>query len=211
MGGERKPFLELAGHPVLRLSIAPFLAHPQTAAIAIALGEADLRDPPGWLGALDQRICLVAGGATRTDSVRVALEALPDDLELVAIHDAARPLVTLDIIDRCLAVVAPDCGAVAGWPAVDTLKEVDSSDGVLRTPNRDRIWHAHTPQVFPFSMAREAYRRAAEEGATDTDDSALVERIGGKVKMVAGSPFNLKITRTEDLALAEALLRNRAG
>jgi 2-C-methyl-D-erythritol 4-phosphate cytidylyltransferase len=207
MGGIRKPFLELGGNSVLRLSLSPFLEHPQVAAVTVALGTEDLEDPPDWLCELDPRIRLVAGGTTRSDSVRRALAALPENLDLVAIHDGARPLVTREIIDRCLAAVGPNRGAVAGWPAVDTLKEVNSEESILGTLDRARIWHAHTPQVFPFQLALDAYRAALEDGVTDTDDSALVERIGGEVVMVHGSPFNLKITRPEDLALAELILR----
>jgi 2-C-methyl-D-erythritol 4-phosphate cytidylyltransferase len=91
---------------------------------------------------------------------------------------------------------------------VDTLKEVAPGDKavIVGTPDRGRIWHAHTPQLFPVSLLREAYRRAVEEGVEDTDDSALVERIGGEVVMIPGSPFNLKITQPEDLSVADLLL-----
>lgn len=206
MGGVRKPFMELAGKPILLWALQPFLRQPRVRALAIALGEEDAESPPDWLMALDGRIRVVAGGATRGDSVRAALDALPLDVELVAVHDAARPLVTGEILDRCLASVGPRRGAVAGWPAVDTLKEVAWGGRIVGTPNRDRIWHAQTPQVFPRSILVEAYRKAQEEGISDTDDSSLVERMGGEVVMVSGSPFNLKVTRPEDLPMAELLL-----
>ena len=206
MGGVRKPFMELAGKPILLWSLQPFLQHPRVRALTVALGEEDAESPPDWLLTLDDRIRVVSGGATRGDSVRAALDALPVEIDLVAVHDAARPLVTGDILDRCLASVGPGQGAVAGWPAVDTLKEVAWGGRIVGTPNRDRIWHAQTPQVFPRSILVEAYRRAREEGISDTDDSALVERIGGEVVMVSGSPFNLKVTRPEDLPMAELFL-----
>jgi 2-C-methyl-D-erythritol 4-phosphate cytidylyltransferase len=159
-------------------------------------------------GAFRRKVAIkvVRGGETRGDSVRAALSALPEQIAVVAVHDAARPLVTGEIIDRCLAGVGPGRGAVAGWPAVDTLKEVAWGGRIVGTPNRDRIWHAQTPQVFPIDLLRRAYEDAAQNGVTDTDDSALVERIGGEVVMVSGSPFNLKVTRPEDLPLAELLL-----
>lgn len=206
MGGARKPFLELAGRPVLLWSLAPFLEHPDVAVVAVALGPEDVDDPPRWLLDLDPRIQVVRGGATRTGSVRNALESLPGSIRVAAIHDAARPLLTRRILDACLAAVGPRRGAVAGWPAVDTLKSVGGHHLVEFTPDRSRIWHAHTPQLFPFGLALQAYRTAAEEGVEDTDDAALVERIGGEVVMVPGSPFNLKITRPEDLILAELIL-----
>jgi 2-C-methyl-D-erythritol 4-phosphate cytidylyltransferase len=206
MGGVRKPFLDLSGKPLLLWALRPFLQHPQVVAVVVALGESDFETPPDWLVEADPRIQVVSGGETRGDSVREALKALPESVEVVAVHDAARPLVTGEIIDRCLAEVGPARGAVAGWPAVDTLKEVAWGGRIVGTPNRDRIWHAQTPQIFPRDLLWKAYQKAQEDGVTDTDDSALVERIGGEVVMVSGSPFNLKVTRPEDLPLAEFFL-----
>lgn len=207
MGGIRKPFMDLSGQPLLLWALRPFLQHPQVTSVAVALGETDFEAPPTWLTQADPRIQVVRGGETRSDSVRAALEALPDSVDVVAVHDAARPLVTGEIIDRCLAEVGPGRGAVAGWPAVDTLKEVEWGGRIVGTPNRDRLWHAQTPQLFPRELIVRAYQEAQKAGITDTDDSALVERIGGEVIMVSGSPFNLKVTRPEDLPLAELFLR----
>lgn len=215
MGGVRKPFLELRGEPLLLHALRPFLDHPQVAGVVVALGEEDAHDLPDWLGTLDARVTVVPGGRTRGDSVRAAIRALPTGVDLVAIHDAARPLVTRAILDRCVDAVRADRGAVAGWPAVDTLKrvegEADRVATVAGTLVRREIWHAHTPQVFPREMIVAAYEAAAEAGVDDTDDAALVERMGGKVVMVPGDPWNLKVTRPEDLALAEFLLGGGAG
>ncbi len=211
MGGVRKPFLELGGEPMLLHSLRPFLKHPMVTSVAVALGEEDLRDPPSWLRNQDPRVTLVPGGANRGDSVRAALEALPRSVDLVAIHDAARPLVNEAILDACIQAVGSNRGAVAGWPAVDTLKMVGAENRISRTLARAEVWHAHTPQVFPRDLILRAYRAAAADGVGDTDDAALVERIGGTVVMVAGSPWNLKVTRPEDLALAEFLLGRGAG
>lgn len=211
MGGIRKPFLELRGEPLLAWALRPFLQHPRVTAVAVALGREDSESPPSWLTHLDPRVRLVAGGATRGDSVRAALDALPGDVDLIAVHDAARPLVTREIIDRCFAEAGEGRGAVAGWPAVDTLKEVDADRRILATPDRARIWHAQTPQVFPRALLVEAYLRAKELGLTDTDDAALVEKIGGEVVMVAGGAGNLKVTRPEDLLLAEFFLGSGSG
>ena len=207
MGGVRKPFMELGGVPLLLRSLRTFLGHPLVEAVIVALGEDDFLSPPSWLREADARVGLVRGGATRGESVLAALEALPRTVEVVAVHDAARPLVTRAIIDRCLERIGPGRGAVAGWPAVDTLKEVDAEGRIVGTPARDRIWHAQTPQVFPRELILRAYREAARSGLTETDDAALVERIGGEVVMVPGSSSNLKITLPGDLALAEVLLR----
>jgi 2-C-methyl-D-erythritol 4-phosphate cytidylyltransferase len=211
MGGIRKPFMELRGLPLLSWALRPFLEHPRVTAIAVALGKADFHEPPAWLTELDPRIRIVPGGATRGDSVAAALDALPGSVDVVAVHDAARPLVTREIFDRCLEAVGVGRGAVAGCPAVDTLKEVDEEGRIVATPDREKIWHAQTPQVFPRALLLEAYRRAKSEGLSNTDDAALVERIGGEVVMVRGAPGNLKVTRPEDLPLAELYLELGKG
>ncbi|MBT8395852.1 MAG: 2-C-methyl-D-erythritol 4-phosphate cytidylyltransferase [Gemmatimonadetes bacterium] len=209
MGGARKPFLELAGEPLLLHSLRPFLEHPQLGSVVIALGAQDHGSPPSWLKELDPRVRLVLGGASRGESVWCALQALPTSVDLVAVHDAARPLMDRSIIDRCLEAVGPTRGAVAGWPAVDTLKTVEPDNTVSETLTRARIWHAQTPQIFPRDLLFRAYESAMSVGISDTDDAALVERLGGEVRMVPGSPENLKVTRPEDLPLAEHYLRQR--
>ena len=206
MGGVRKPFLELEGEPVLIHALRPFLRHPAVVSVAVALGAEDMGAVPEWLPALDPRIGVVRGGASRWESVRNALAALPDDLDVVAVHDAARPLVSEAVVARCIELAAIGEGAVAGCPAVDTMKEVDDDGRVVSTPDRSSLWHAHTPQVFPAEVARRAYA-GPESGATD--DSMLVERLGPTVRMVNGGPENLKVTVPGDVALAEAILRNR--
>ncbi len=211
MGGLRKPFLELLGEPILLRSLRPFLVHSQVVSVAVALAPEELQDPPDWLTGIDPRLLLVPGGASRSESVWSALQALPESLDVVAVHDAARPLVTTEIIDRCLDAVGEDSGAVAGWPAVDTVKQVGEGDRVISTLPRSQVWHAQTPQVFPRDLLLRAYREAMLIGISDTDDSALVERIGGRVQMVPGSPSNLKVTRPGDLHLAEHFLRHNAG
>jgi 2-C-methyl-D-erythritol 4-phosphate cytidylyltransferase len=203
MGGRRKPFLELHGEPVLLHALRPFLSHSAVVALRVALSPDDAADPPDWLRGLDPRVGIVPGGATRSASVKAALDAL-GDVDVVLVHDAARPLVTTAIIERCIAATAAGDGAVAGWPASDTLKVVDAERRVQATPDRTRIWHAQTPQAFPAELLRRAY--AAWDAREATDDATLVERVGGRVVMVEGSATNLKVTRPEDVAIAEAIL-----
>lgn len=204
MGGVRKAFLELEGEPVLVHALRPFLAREDVTAVVVALAPGDALEPPGWLTGLDPRIRVVAGGSTRSESVRNAVLALPDDVGVVVVHDAARPLVSADTLARCVEVASGGEGAVAGSPAVDTLKEVGEDGMVLDTVDRSRFWHAHTPQAFPAGLAFHVYGRG---GAEATDDAALVERAGGRVRMVDGGRWNLKVTRPEDVPVAEALLR----
>lgn len=208
MGGVRKPFLRLADEPVLVHALRPFLAEPRVCAVVVALGPEDADDPPEWLRQLDGRVLVVPGGETRGDSVRRAIEALPDDVDVIAVHDAARPLVSTAVVSACIDVAAAGEGAVAGCPAVDTMKRVDGDALVTGTPDRSSLWHAHTPQVFPADLVRRAYASGA---ASATDDAALVEGIGGRVRMVDDGGWNLKVTRPGDVAVAEALLRAREG
>ncbi len=205
MGGLRKPFVELAGEPVLRHALRPFLSEPRVVAVVVALAPDAAAEPPAWIIDLDGRVKVVAGGDTRTDSVRNAILALPHDVDIIAVHDAARPLVTQAMISECIDIAAEGRGAVAGRPAVDTIKRVDKQGRVVDTPSRVAMWHAHTPQVFPADLLRRAY----EGAGSGTDDSALVESVGGKVQMVDGGSTDIKLTRPEDIPIAEAILAAR--
>jgi len=208
MGGVRKVFLELAGRPVLAHALRPFLEEDRVVAVVVALAQDDAASPPAWLTGLDARITVVAGGATRTRSVRAAIAALPDDVDVIAVHDAARPLLTRALVTECVDLALEGFGAVAGSPAVDTMKVVDASGTVVETPDRTALWHAHTPQVFPARALRAAYADEAVEG---TDDAALIERNGSglRVKMVDDGAANLKVTRPTDVPFAEAVLAGR--
>ena len=208
MGGVRKPFLLLAGEPVLVHALRPFLSDPRVVAVAVTLAEEDAASPPEWLLSLDARVSVLAGGDTRTESVRLAIEALPRDVTVIAVHDAARPLVSTEVVAECIDLAATGVGAVAGCPAVDTIKEVDEQRRVVATPDRATLWHAQTPQVFPAELLRRAYRKA---GASATDDAALVERAGGTVRMIDAGRTNMKVTGRGDVALAEAHLANVAA
>ena len=205
MGGLRKPFLELGGEPVLHHALRPFLSEPRVVAVVVALAPDDAAEPPAWITDLDGRIGVVAGGETRTDSVRNAILALPDDVDIIAVHDAARPFVTQAMIRECIDIAAEGRGAVAGCPAVDTMKRVDELGRVVNTPSRVAMWHAHTPQVFPADLLRRAY----EGDGSGTDDSALVESVGGEVQMIDGGSTDIKLTRPEDIPIAEAILAAR--
>ncbi len=206
LGGALKPLLQLAGEPLLVHALRPFLADPRVRSVVVAFGPDDVTDAPGWLNSLDERIRLVPGGRTRAHSVRNALEATPPDVDVVVVHDAARPLAPADVVSACIGIAAGGEGAVAGCPAVDTIKEVDGEGRVVSTPDRSRLWQAHTPQAFPAEVLRRAYRG---DMADATDDASLVERLGVTIRMVDAGPTNLKVTRPGDLVLAEAILRGR--
>jgi 2-C-methyl-D-erythritol 4-phosphate cytidylyltransferase len=211
MGGVRKQYRELLGEPVLLRALRPFLAVPDLHAIVVALPPEDAEAPPAWLAGLDPRLRVVAGGIDRTGSVRAALAVLPPDCDTVLVHDAARPLVMGDVIERVLRAAAGGVSVLAAQPVADTVKQVDAERRVQATLDRARLWRAQTPQAFPRQLLLEAHERAEAEGVAATDDAALVERLGHPVIVVEGSPENLKITHPLDLVLAEAVLRGRAG
>ena len=204
MGGDvRKQYLTLAGEPILLRTLRAFLGHPAVDWVIVALPPRDVHAPPF---PLPEGVIAVPGGAERGDSVRAGLAAVPDAADVVLVHDGARPLVTRAVVDRVLGAAGKGVGAIAAVPVSDTLKRVDSDRAILETVERGGLWRAQTPQGFPRRMLVEAYRRAAEEGVAATDDAALVERYGGRVVVVEGDSRNLKVTRPEDLRVAEALL-----
>ena len=138
----------------------------------------------------------VAGGATRTDSVRAGLAAVPEDALVVLVHDAARPFVSDEVVGRVLAPLSEGWdGAIPGLPVPDTLKRVDGDGAVRETVSRDGLWAVQTPQAFLADALRRAYARAGDA----TDCAALVEAAGGRVKVVEGDPRLLKVTTTADL------------
>lgn len=210
MGGARKPWLELAGQPILRLALAPFLARSDVEWLVVALPPEDVQDPPPWLVRLDPRLRLVPGGAERGDSVAAALAAVPEEADIVVVHDAARPLLTAAVLERVLGAAAAGEGAIAAVPSADTVKEVDGEGRIVATPDRSRLRLAQTPQAFPRALLARAYAAAERDGVAATDCAALVERLGVPVRVVAGDPENLKVTRPADVAVAEALLAARA-
>lgn len=203
VGGTRKQYLELGGEPILLRSLRVFLDHPSFYWVVVALPAEDMASPPLFM---PEGVTVVAGGSTRGDSVRFGLDAVPASAGVVVVHDAARPLVTRDMVDRVLEAVGPETGAIAAVPESDTLKRVAGDGGIVETVARHGLWRAQTPQAFPRDMLVDAYRRAREENITGTDEASLVERYGGRVLVVEGSHANLKLTTPEDLRIAERLL-----
>jgi 2-C-methyl-D-erythritol 4-phosphate cytidylyltransferase len=208
-GGIPKAFIDLAGAPMLLHTLRPFLADPRVTTIVIALRAEDLNPPPAWLHGMDPRVQLVAGGTERMDSVRLALQRVPEDVDVVLVHDGARPLVTPEVIARAIDAAARGHSAVAGVPVTDTIQVVDEEGRITHTPDRRSLWHAQTPQAFPRAVLVEAYRRAALDPATATDDATLVARMGAPVYIIEGDRANMKVTTAEDLAAVEARLRSR--
>jgi len=187
-------------------SVATFAAIESISAIIVAVpaGYEDemeqlLRAPEPWRVA----IRVVTGGAERQDSVAAALAIVDSTAELVLVHDAARPFVRTTQILACIAAAAECGGAILALPANDTIK-VATDDGMVgETIDRRRIWLAQTPQVFRRTLLQAAYASLRDEPVAVTDDAMLIERCGGKLRLVAGDPDNRKITNPADLEWAE--------
>ena len=207
--GEPKQFRPILGVPMLLRALRPFTSHPEVLHVVVTLPPAYVERPPEWLGKLGgERLSLVAGGAQRADSVRAGLAALPPDATVILVHDAARPFVSRGTIDVVIGRARAGVGAVAAVPLNDTVKEVVEDHRITKTVARDRLWRAQTPQGFPRDMLEAAYaKRASGETAVPTDDAEVCERAGFVVEVVTDSPYNVKITTTDDFRLAEALAR----
>lgn len=202
MGGVRKPFIELEGRTVLDWALAAFLARRDVVEVVVALGTDGSGDR---LARPDARVRDVRGGASRFESVANALAGLQSDAGIVAVHDGARPFPPPAVIDDCIRLAARGFGAVAGVPAVDTVKRVERGR-IAGTPPRDELWYAQTPQVFPREVLEKAVARCRESGLSPTDDASMVESPDADVRMVPSSTMNLKITTPGDVVIAEAYI-----
>lgn len=207
-GGD-KLLADLYGQPVLRRAAAAFAHHLAIDAIVVIAGAGATGPIRDALGGLPKVEAIVPGGASRQESVGIGLFALGGDADdMVLVHDGARPLVTPVVIDRCLAGAREKGNAVAAIPVADTLKAADDAQTVTRTVERDGLWAVQTPQCFRLQSLFDAHVSARDAGIVGTDEASLVERLEA-VHLVLGSPENVKITRPEDLRLAEAILRSR--
>src|SRR5687767_960702 len=185
---ELKQFRWVAGKPMLLHSVEAFLARADVISLVCVLPKSHAGDPPPWLFQADtERLLLSVGGRTRGESVVAGLEDLPEEVSIVVIHDAARPFVDAETIDRVIAQARTGTGAIAALPVVDTIKEVDASGRIVRTVDRSTLWRAQTPQAFPRAMIERAYAEAARDRRAATDDAALCEAIGLPVVVVEGS------------------------
>ena len=209
-----KQFLELGGEPLVIFTLRRLAA-------CAAITDFILATRPDELSFLEDRVSkarigrparVVHGGETRQQSVANALAQVAPETEIVMVHDAVRPFVTVEQIERLIAEARERGAAILGIPAIDTVKEVKRErlpEDVARitgTIPRERIVLAQTPQAFRYALLREAFARAEQDGVTASDEAALVERIGQDVYVVLGSERNLKITRPADMDLARFYL-----
>ena len=206
-----KQFSELLGVPLLIHTIRAFRQVPAIGAI-IVVAPAEHRALTCDLLAryqLTDHCTVVSGGKLRQDSVRIGLALVPEDSPLVAVHDGARPLIDPADIQRCLEAAAAHGAAILGVPVKDTLKAVAADTSISQTVGREALWQAQTPQVVRTTLLKEAFARADQDSFVGTDEASLLEHGGWPVMMLKGSETNLKITRPDDLRMAEAILMHK--
>ena len=209
-----KQLLEVFGKPILTWSAEAFDAVADVGLIVVVCPPDRMQEY--CFEAIDAfpfvtPVVIAPAGDLRQESSLAGLNLVGEEYEFVAIHDGARPLITPALIEHTIAAVKGSVdydGAVVGYPAIDTLKIV-SENNILGTPDRSAFWTAQTPQVFRTSVIKEAHHVALNDGFVGTDDSSLVERIGGKIALVEGPRNNIKITVPEDTTAVEAGLRKR--
>jgi 2-C-methyl-D-erythritol 4-phosphate cytidylyltransferase len=212
LGADRpKALVEIAGAPLLVHALRALIRAPSIGLVVVVAPPDQLptaRTTVQHHGPWRAPVTLVAGGAERQDSVRHGLEAI-GAAEVIAIHDAARPFVSADVVEAALAAATRHGAAVVATPATDTVKQVHPDGWITATLPRQHMWLAQTPQVFRADLIRRAHAAAPAGGATD--DAILVEQLGMRVYVVRGNPENRKITTPDDLRWAEWLLAQPPG
>lgn len=208
--GRPKQFQDLAGVPLLVHTLRAFEDIDEITATIVA-APIDAVNQVRLMAKKHRltKITVVAGGKLRQDSVQAGLAHVPADCDFVAVHDGARPLIDADLIRRCLEAARKNGAAMAALPAKDTMKEVDGDGTILRTVDRENIWQAQTPQVVATDVLRRAFAEGRKQGFIGTDEASFLELIHQKMTVVPGSEKNIKITRPDDLLIAEALLMKK--
>lgn len=211
-GGKQQ--VEIGGKPILTWSVEAFDAVGDIGLIVIVCpaerqGEylSKAVDPFSFA----TPIVVAAAGSTRQESAFSGLELVPEEFEYVVMHDGARPLISADLIAHTIATLKGNIdadGAVVAHPAIDTLKVVENGV-IVGTPDRSVFWNAQTPQVFRAGIYRRAHVSALSDGFVGTDDSSLIERLGGRVLVVEGKRDNIKLTVPEDYLMLVAAVRER--
>ncbi|MFZ3012752.1 MAG: 2-C-methyl-D-erythritol 4-phosphate cytidylyltransferase [Nitrospira sp.] len=213
MGGSvPKQFLALGGEPLVVHSLRVLQHSPVIHEIILAVPEADLdyclNDLAVRYG-FSKITRVVAGGKERQDSVRHALEHVPVETDIVVVHDAVRPFLTLDMVADVVEAARRVGGAIVALPMRDTVKQVGNNHHIERTVDRGPLWLAQTPQAFRRDRLLDAHRKAHADGVRATDDAFLFEWAGHPVVVVEGSGENIKVTRPEDMVIGEAILASR--
>ena len=210
--GTNKPFADLGNKPLIIWAVETLQNMPEITEIIPVVKEQDIKLCKRLFEeySLTKIKRIAPGGRERQDSVFHGLSLIHDKDSVVLIHDGVRPLIEPSVIQNALQQLNGCDGIVIGVPLKDTVKEV--RDGVVRnTPRRDLLWAVQTPQIFYYRALYDAYEKAIADSFYTTDDSALVEKNGGRIKVVQGSYTNIKVTTPEDLLIAEIFLKMKRG
>jgi len=211
MGADRnKLLLPLAGRTVLSWTLDAAMCADLITWIGVVGQKIDQQEIMSLSFGAAKQVNWIQGGATRQESVKRGLFALPADAKHVLIHDGARCLVDKHLLNRCAEAVADGVALIAATSVTDTIKKVNSEGFIQSTPERSELWAAQTPQGFAVSELRKAHSEAEEKGWIVTDDASLYERLGWPVKVLDAGPSNIKVTTPFDLIVAEAVLSLRA-
>jgi 2-C-methyl-D-erythritol 4-phosphate cytidylyltransferase len=204
--GVNKVLIPIENRPILSMTLEVFSKSTRVDEIILVISP---EDEPAITPLITEynKVRLAHGGATRQESVRNGLHALSGQADIVLIHDAARPFVDEAMIERGIEAALVYGAACAGMPVKDTIKRVDSKGLIVETPERSSLWSAQTPQVFKKAIIIKAHEWALDQHINGTDDAMLVEAMGMKVFMFEGSYRNIKITSSEDMRMAGALLQ----
>ncbi|MBQ7496913.1 MAG: 2-C-methyl-D-erythritol 4-phosphate cytidylyltransferase [Selenomonas sp.] len=207
--GKNKVLLELGGKPILLRTLESFSRLDEVRELIVVTGRQEMEEVRAILeGARGLKPWqLVEGSTERQYSIRNGLNCVSEEASLVLVHDAARPLITAEVIRRVIEGAKEFGGAIAAVPEKNTVKIVDDNGLVVSTPPRKSLWAVQTPQGFRKDILLEANDRAEAEGFLGTDDASLVERLGRPVKVVEGDYRNIKLTTPEDMVTAEAFLQ----
>ncbi|HIE4802083.1 TPA: 2-C-methyl-D-erythritol 4-phosphate cytidylyltransferase [Serratia marcescens] len=197
-----KQYLTIGRHSIVEHAIHALLRHPRIERVIVAIGPED-RQFERLPIAQDPRVTVTEGGKQRADSVMAGLK-LAGDADWVLVHDAARPCLHADDLERLLAITARSkVGGILAAPVRDTMKRAEPGrDTIAHTVERQDLWHALTPQLFPLPLLKQCLQRALDEGANVTDEASALEHCGYHPLLIAGRADNIKVTRPEDLALA---------
>lgn len=207
-----KPFLPLGDHTILWHTIHAFLNAEGLVQVIIPTSKEYFDRVHEIIHSLPTnpvQFNVVEGGSERQFSISNGLSLLQDSVEIVAVHDAVRPFINLDLINRCSSEALECGGAIIAVPAKDTIKKIGLDGRIVETPDRSILWQAQTPQIFKKEILCRAYEEAILGGFVGTDDASLVERLGEMVKVVEGDRENLKITYPVDLEIAELILKQK--
>lgn len=210
-GGINKNFLKLDGEPILVRTLKTFSQVERINFLIVVVAESEIEIVEKLLSTAEnlKPYKIVVGGSERQYSIENGLKFLPDDAEIVLVHDAARPLINLQTIEEVIDVAEKFGGAIAAVPEKNTIKIIDAENFVKSTPPRSELVAVQTPQGFRKNILLSAYEQAAKDNFLGTDDASLVERIGGKIKIVWSDYKNIKITTPEDISIAENFLRRK--